>query len=60
MCYIEIHLVITGVFLNVWVYEFLTCDNLISHNFHLYSLGYFIYIIACGIFRQATVSGQLN
>lgn len=56
MCYIEIHLVITSVFLNIWVYEFSTCDNLISHNFHLYSLGFYIYVIVCGI----SDSGQLN
>lgn len=60
MCQIETHFVITGVFLNIQVYEFVTCDNFISHNFHLYSFGYYIYVIACGVFRQTIVSGQLN
>lgn len=57
---IETHLVITSVVSNTS--EFLTSDNLISHNFHLYPSGYFISIIACGASRQAIVvlSGLLR
>lgn len=56
MCYIEIHVFTIGVFLNIWVCEFLPSDNVISHKFHLYSLDCYIYVIACGILRQVIVS----